>query len=62
MTLTAPNAAYSIPTDMVSPAVAKLISEGYLLVSDKVKVAFGAGYRMAEKRRGGTAKNRRHVS
>ena len=38
----------------VSPAVAKLISEGYLLVSDKVKVAFGAGYRMAEKRRGGT--------
>ena len=38
----------------VSPAVAKLISEGYLLVSDKLKVAFGAGYRMAEKRRGGT--------
>lgn len=38
----------------VSPVVAKLISEGYLLVSDKAKLAFGAGYRMAEKRHGGT--------
>ena len=37
-----------------SPAVAKLISEGYLIVSNKVKYAFQAGYRMAEKRHGGT--------
>ena len=37
-----------------SPAVAKLISEGYLLISGKVKYAFSAMYRMAEKRHGGT--------
>lgn len=39
----------------VSPAVAKLISEGYLIASNKAKgMAFKAGYRMAEKRHGGT--------
>ena len=43
----------------VSPAVAKLISEGYLLVSDKVKVAFGAWLKSDAAAR---AKNRRRVS
>lgn len=39
----------------ISPAVAKLVSEGYLFVSQKAKGAmFKAGYRMAEKRHGGT--------
>lgn len=39
----------------VSPAVAKLVSEGYLFVSQKAKGAmFKAGYRIAEKRHGGT--------
>lgn len=37
-----------------APMIGKLISEGYLFVSDKAKFAFKAGYRMAEKRHGGT--------
>lgn len=36
-----------------SPAIAKLISEGYLFVSDKAQLMFGAGYRIAEKRHSG---------
>ncbi len=38
----------------VAPMIGKLISEGYLFVSDKAKIVFRAGYRMAEKRHGGT--------
>lgn len=37
-----------------SPAMAKLIADGYLFVSDKAQRMFGAGYRMAEKRHGGS--------
>lgn len=37
-----------------APIVAKLISEGYLFVSDKASKVFSAGYSMAEKRHGGT--------
>ncbi|MBQ7921341.1 MAG: glycosyltransferase [Clostridia bacterium] len=36
----------------VSPPVAKFLSEGYLLVTDKAKTAYKTGYRLAEKRRG----------
>ena len=32
----------------VAPMIGKLISEGYLFVSDKAKIVFRAGYRMAE--------------
>lgn len=38
----------------VAPIVAKLISEGYLFVSDKAARVFSAGYGLAEKRKGGT--------
>lgn len=37
--------------DYISPELAKLISEGYLLVTEKAKTAYKLGYRMAEKRR-----------
>lgn len=37
--------------DYISPELAKLISEGYLLVTEKAKTAYKLGYRIAEKRR-----------
>ncbi len=37
--------------DYLSPEFAKFISEGYLLVTEKAKYAWKAGYRLAEKRR-----------
>ncbi len=37
-----------------APLVAKMISEGYLFVSDKASKVFSMGYSMAEKRHGGT--------
>lgn len=37
-----------------APLMAKLISEGYLFVSDKATKVFSAGYSIAEKRHGGT--------
>ena len=36
----------------ISPALAKFLSEGYLLVTEKAKHAYKVGYRLAEKRRG----------
>ncbi|MBQ2277365.1 MAG: hypothetical protein II333_02240 [Clostridia bacterium] len=36
--------------DYISPEFAKLISEGYLLVTEKAGYAWKAGYRLAEKR------------
>ena len=36
----------------ISPALAKFLSEGYLLVTEKAKRAYEVGYRLAEKRRG----------
>ena len=39
--------------DYISPELAKLISEGYLLVTEKARTAYKLGYRMAEKRRSG---------
>lgn len=38
----------------VAPIIGKLIAEGYLFVSDKASRVFSAGYRVAEKRHGGT--------
>ncbi|MBE6569371.1 MAG: glycosyltransferase [Ruminococcaceae bacterium] len=47
------NAAFVLDTfQYVSPAAAKFLSEGYLLVTDKAKSAYKTGYRLAEKRRG----------
>lgn len=37
--------------DYISPELAKFVSEGYLLVTEKAKTAYKLGYRMAEKRR-----------
>lgn len=37
--------------DYVSPELAKIISEGYLLVTEKAKYAYKVGYSLAEKRR-----------
>jgi len=39
-----------------SPTTAKIIANGYLFVSGKAQKVFGAGYRLAEKRHGGTDK------
>ena len=36
----------------ISPALAKFLSEGYLLVTEKARRAYEVGYRLAEKRRG----------
>ena len=36
----------------ISPALAKFLSEGYLLVTEKARHAYKVGYRLAEKRRG----------
>lgn len=36
--------------DYISPELAKLISEGYLLVTEKAKYAYKIGYKFAEKR------------
>lgn len=37
--------------DYVSPELAKIISEGYLLVTEKAKYAYKVGYSLAEKRK-----------
>lgn len=37
--------------DYISPELAKIVSEGYLLVTEKAKTAYKLGYRIAEKRR-----------
>lgn len=37
-----------------NPAVGKIVADGYLFFSSKTKQAFRAGYRIAEKRRGGS--------
>lgn len=39
-----------------SPTTAKIIANGYLFAAGKAQHVFGAGYRMAEKRHGGTDK------
>ena len=39
----------------ISPALARFLSEGYLLVTEKAKHAYKVGYRLAEKRRGNEA-------
>ena len=36
----------------ISPALAKFLSEGYLLVTEKARRAYEVGYRLSEKRRG----------
>ncbi len=36
--------------DYISPEIAKIISEGYLLVTEKAKYAYRIGYKLAEKR------------
>lgn len=36
----------------ISPTLAKFLSEGYLLVTEKAKHAYRVGYRLAEKRKG----------
>lgn len=37
--------------DYIAPELAKIISEGYLLITEKAKTAYKLGYRIAEKRR-----------
>ncbi|MGN1347137.1 MAG: glycosyltransferase [Eubacteriales bacterium] len=45
--------------DYISPELAKIVSEGYLLVTEKAKYTYKIGYRLAEKRR--SAADREHA-